>query len=250
MLTSILSDYSFVITIIFICSLVQSLFGVGILLFGTPTFLFFGFSFEEALTFTLPSSLSISILQILSNYEVITDKKTSILIIMPSLFIGLLLLIYINNSNIIQLLVGVMLVLVAITRFSIDFNNIVTIFIKKYQNITLAMTGFIHGFTNLGGGLLTFYSSTKYSDKKMITANIAFIYAIFAIIQLTFLSLSSKINFHIISLILPIISGLIFIFSGKYLIENIRGKDYAKIITLIIFIYGLLSILGFFKQYG
>ena len=68
---------------------------------------------------------------------------------MPSLFIGLLLLIYINNSNIIQLLVGVMLVLVAITRFSIDFNNIVTIFIKKYQNITLAMTGFIHGFTNL-----------------------------------------------------------------------------------------------------
>jgi len=247
MSTAIISDFSFVIIVISLCSLVQSLFGVGILLFGTPTFLFLGFSFEEALSFTLPSSLSISILQIFSNYDVITDKKKSILIIMPSLFLGLLLLSYISKSNIIQLLVGVMLVFVAATRLSTYLNNAVTFFIKKYQNFTLVITGFIHGFTNLGGGLLTFYSASKYSDKKMITANIAFIYAIFAVIQLIFLFFFSKINFHIVSIILPIISGLIFIFSGKYLIENIREKDYSKIITLIIFIYGLLSILGFFK---
>tara|TARA_X000001036_G_C20688060_1_gene808420 strand:+ start:2432 stop:3172 length:741 start_codon:yes stop_codon:yes gene_type:complete len=246
MLASILNDYFIVIIVICVCSFIQSLFGVGVLLFGTPTFIFLGFSFEESLVFTLPASLSISILQIYSNRLLIKDKPQSILIILPSLSLGLFFLIFINQSDIVQFFIGLILIFVALTRLFNNLYNYVTSLMKSYQKITLGFTGFIHGFTNLGGGLLTFYSATKYSDKKVITANIAFIYAIFAVIQITFLILFSEFSFNFISILLPLLSGLIFIFSGTYLIETIKDKDYSIIITLIIFVYGLLSIVDFF----
>tara|TARA_B100000989_G_scaffold256321_1_gene205460 strand:- start:19609 stop:20352 length:744 start_codon:yes stop_codon:yes gene_type:complete len=247
MLTTILNDYSVVIFVICICSLIQSLFGVGILLFGTPTFLFLGFSFEEALGFTLPASLSISILQIFSNHTLIMDRTISVLIVIPSLSLGLLFLFLTNQSDITQLFIGLILIFVALTRLSTNLSSYVTSVIKSYQKITLGFTGFVHGFTNLGGGLLTFYSATRYADKKIITSNIAFIYAIFAVIQITYLIFFSRFNFSPLSLVLPFISSLIFIFSGNHLIENIKNKDYSKIITLIIFAYGILSLVGFFK---
>ena len=50
--------------IIFLLATFQSLFGVGLLLFGTPIFLFAGYDFESTLALLLPISISISFLQI------------------------------------------------------------------------------------------------------------------------------------------------------------------------------------------
>ena len=44
-------------------SVVQSVFGVGLLVFGTPTLLLAGYSFEETLAYLLPCSMAISALQ-------------------------------------------------------------------------------------------------------------------------------------------------------------------------------------------
>ena len=41
----------------------QSIFGVGLLLFGTPLFLFFNYGFSETLSILLPASISISFFQ-------------------------------------------------------------------------------------------------------------------------------------------------------------------------------------------
>ena len=46
-------------------SIFQSIFGVGILLFGTPTFLLLGYNYFETLNIILPWSLIISLLQII-----------------------------------------------------------------------------------------------------------------------------------------------------------------------------------------
>src|ERR687885_1890760 len=45
-------------------SVVQSVFGVGLLVFGTPTLLLAGYSFEETLAYLLPCSMAISALQV------------------------------------------------------------------------------------------------------------------------------------------------------------------------------------------
>ena len=48
---------------------IQSLFGVGVLLFGTPILLVLGYDFITALTILLPISLTINLLQVSKDYR-------------------------------------------------------------------------------------------------------------------------------------------------------------------------------------
>ena len=50
--------------IVALFSTVQSVFGVGLLVFGTPTLLLLGCSFEETIAYLLPSSALISVMQV------------------------------------------------------------------------------------------------------------------------------------------------------------------------------------------
>ena len=58
-----------IIILLIITSAIQSLFGVGVLLFGTPVLLLLGYSFIESLLILLPVSISINILQISKDYK-------------------------------------------------------------------------------------------------------------------------------------------------------------------------------------
>src|SRR5689334_5010852 len=49
-------------------SVVQSLFGIGLLVFGTPSLLLLGYSFADTLAILLPASITISVLQVLSSH--------------------------------------------------------------------------------------------------------------------------------------------------------------------------------------
>ena len=60
------------IIIIFLATF-QSIFGVGLLLFGTPLFLMIGYDFSSTLTIVLPVSVLISFLQII--YKNQLNKK-------------------------------------------------------------------------------------------------------------------------------------------------------------------------------
>ena len=48
-----------------VCVLIQSLYGVGLLIFGTPILLILGLEFTTVLGLLLPSSVLLSILQIM-----------------------------------------------------------------------------------------------------------------------------------------------------------------------------------------
>ena len=61
------------IGIIIFLIVVQSIFGVGLLLFGTPTFLILGYDFANTINILMPVSISISILQFFKSE--ISDKK-------------------------------------------------------------------------------------------------------------------------------------------------------------------------------
>ncbi len=69
----------FEISILFSLVIFQSLFGVGLLLFGTPIFLLLGNNFESTLILILPVSITISLLQLIyhknsRNYHILEFK--------------------------------------------------------------------------------------------------------------------------------------------------------------------------------
>ena len=68
--------------IIIVISLIffQSIFGVGLLIFGTPTFLLLGYNFDLILSFLVPISCTISLLQFIFSKDKIKEhvKKFTI----------------------------------------------------------------------------------------------------------------------------------------------------------------------------
>ena len=51
------------IVVIFFLITIQSIFGVGLLLFGTPSFLLLGYDFANTINILMPVSITISALQ-------------------------------------------------------------------------------------------------------------------------------------------------------------------------------------------
>ena len=65
-------DSFFEIIIILTLIVIQSVFGVGLLLFGTPSFLVLGYDFANTINILMPVSISISALQFFKSK--ISDK--------------------------------------------------------------------------------------------------------------------------------------------------------------------------------
>ena len=90
----------FIILIIVVTAAIQSFFGVGVLLFGTPLMLLLGYPFLETLLVLLPVSVLINILQIYKDYTFV-DKKIYIDILkytVPFIIISLYLISKINYN--------------------------------------------------------------------------------------------------------------------------------------------------------
>ena len=54
---------------IFFTAIVQSIFGTGVLLFGTPILLILGYNFQYALIILLPTSILINFFQLKNNFN-------------------------------------------------------------------------------------------------------------------------------------------------------------------------------------
>ena len=75
--------------IISLFAILQSIVGVGLLLFGTPTLLLLGYTYEVVLSLILPASIVISALQVRENYSIVYGKKYLFVYTLPSIGLGL-----------------------------------------------------------------------------------------------------------------------------------------------------------------
>ena len=130
MMYDITSNY-LLYAIIFLFSVVQSVFGVGLLLFGTPTLIFLGYSYVETLWIVLPSSIAISTFQIISDYRLIYSKKPVYFFTLPAIIIGLVIVIVNENSIDISKVIGSGLLFVALIRISVNLREYLHRIIKK-----------------------------------------------------------------------------------------------------------------------
>ena len=220
--------------IITIFCFVHSIFGLGLLLLGTPTFLLMGYTYFEVLNILLPYSILISFLQIISNKDKSIEFSKKIFIFsIPFLIFGLILVKYLENKINLIFLVSIVLVIFSII-------NILNL--KKYKfkikniNFSLIILGFIHGLTNLGGTLLSILSSNISDNKNIIRYNIASGYFIFAIFQISFINIFyQKINLIYLKFIwIPI---LIF-FLSQIIFKKIKNILYYKLLNYFTLIYG------------
>ena len=229
--------------IILLLSLVQSIFGVGLLLFGTPTLLLLGYSYDVTLWILLPASMLISLSQVIGNNDLIVTEKKLYVATLPPLVLGLFLVV--TNENFIDItkVVGAALILIGLLRISKRLEKILKIFLSKNTILFYFFLGGIHGISNMGGGPLTVLMSSLHATKESIRANIAQIYFLFAFFQLLVLSITRLESFNPPYLMLSLVAIISYFFLGKKLALLLSNEKYQYFISLLILCYGIFSFL-------
>ena len=238
-----MTEIHYLVIIIAVFSIVQSIFGVGLLLFGTPTLLLLEYSYSETLWLLLPCSVTISLIQVVNDYKLIEAKKRAVYLVIPTLVLSLALVVtYANGINITRI-VGVLLLLIGVIRFSSKLQALLVSMVKEHIQIYYIIIGVVHGISNMGGGPLSILMSTIYSKKEIIRANIAFIYLILAISQIVVLSIISNASLRSEVMWLIPISLVSYVFTSKFISSKVNNNKFAFILNVMVLVYGILAII-------
>lgn len=185
--------------LILILSVVQSLFGVGLLLFGTPLLLIMGHEYTEALMYLLPASAALSWSQVKDyRHEKLNGgyRKFFFLLCLPTLFTGMIIATKLDIKFEIKIFVTAMLFIAFVLRTSSSLREKLQQKMKSNLAMALASMGFIHGLSNMGGSILTPLASSLYKDKNKVIAAVSFAYAFMASLQLLVLVFINGQPFH------------------------------------------------------
>jgi hypothetical protein len=228
-----------ILTIIF-SSIVQSLLGVGVLLFGTPILLLLNFEYFQVLNVLLPVSLLINIFQFKRRTSIIDKNlaKDFIILVLPLVALSLTVAAYVDLDF--TLLVGLFLIFISISKvLKLNLNALL------HGKIYLLAMAVIHGLTNLGGSLLVGYISLKGWDKIKTRTNIAFCYFSFALTQLVTLKINGKLIFDIYILIYAPLGLFIFYVTNKFVFTKIVESSFSRLISLLLFVFGIILLFNF-----
>lgn len=222
-------------------SIIQSIFGVGVLLFGTPILLAFGYEFIEVIIILLPISLTISLFQIIKDYRMIDTVFYKKIVIYSIPFVVIFLILVTRSKINIGMIIGMFLIFVAIKDYSHRLNNIIES-LTKHERIYLITMGIIHGTTNLGGSLLTAIVHNKKYEKNVTRATVAVSYATFAIFQIATLLFSDGISRikYVETTIYLIVGVIIYLFIGTTIYVEISSYSYKKYFAIFLFSSGVL----------
>ena len=228
--------------IIVLLSIFQSVFGIGLLIIGTPTFLLLGYNFFDVLNILLPFSITISLLQVIYSKEIDSGfNKKILLYCIPSLILALSILVKYENNIDFILLISFTIIFFSILNLS-KFKNIIFNDSDQRINISLVILGLIHGFTNLGGSFFTLICANINKQKKLIRHNIANGYLILGVAQLLFINIFYKtlIVSNLYYLYIPILS----FFVAQYFYNKINSQLFSKILNITVLLYGIYIFLN------
>ena len=231
-------DY-FVVGVVLFTSAIQSLFGVGVLLFGTPLLLIYGYEFTETLSILLPLSLSINALQIFREWQHINVpffKRLSLYSI-PCIVLSLVLVTEAEFDF--SIIVGLFLVLISMRFVSQNLWNTMLYFLK-FEKVYFAVTGTIHGLTNLGGALLTTKVFSHNWNVQQKRSTISASYFTFALFQMaTLISVNEFKGFSVWYLVAGI---TVFFICERFVYSKIATSKYDVGFALFLFCSGVTLI--------
>ena len=237
------TELAIVITVI-ICSIIQSFFGVGLLVFGTPVLLLLGVPFQQALIYLLPCSIFVSALQVVEGWSLIQIKQKIFFLMLPSILVGVFLIFYLEKKLNARIPIGILLLVTTFLRLTSIGRTLLKEFFQKRENLSLISIGLIHGLTNMGGSLLTIYASNVFRGKNVLRANIALIYLLMASTQMAYLTvMHNDLMNSLLFLIVPL-SGCIFLLLGNRIFRIQKNTDqfYQNLLSGFILLLALLML--------
>lgn len=229
-----------ILAVIFFVALLQSIFGVGVLLVGTPLLMLFGYSYFDVLSLTLPTSLIISLSQVIKHYKFINISlfKKSFPIVITMIIIGMFLAKYLGGF--VGIIMGLFLF---ITSFKATVNAILPPNSSKQRlSIVIFFMCLIQGTTSLGGAILPTIVSQKCHDKEQKLGTTAAIYVLFQLTQIAFILLNNyQLNFSKTGICM-FIGFISYSLIGKNLFQAIKSEGYAKYLRLFIRVVAILLV--------
>jgi uncharacterized membrane protein YfcA len=230
-----------ILIIVVITSFIQSIFGVGVLLFGTPLLLLQGYSFIQTVIILLPISLAINLIQISKDFRSIDPDFYKKILLYSVPFVVIFLFVVTRVKINIGIIIGLFLLVVAVKNHSQRVNHFIQ-FLVRYERVYFIIMGTVHGLTNLGGSLLTAIVHGKEYEKNCSRVTIAVSYATFAVFQILTLVISGysfNISFSGIGLYL-LIGITIFILTEKLVYMDLTNKNYSSSFAAFLLLSGIL----------
>ncbi|MDC0247988.1 hypothetical protein OAK00_02420 [Pelagibacteraceae bacterium] len=236
--------------VLIVLIIVQSIFGIGLLLFGTPTFLILGYDFLNTLNFLLPISIVISFLQLISFKrpfkKIIYDYN---LFCLP--FLVLFLIIALNFKDVLNFKVYVAIVLIVSSILTLKKNTFFPLkkIILKYKKFILIFIGSVHGLTNMGGGFLSIFSSLINNKDKNYTRHfISYSYLAMGVLQYIILLFLEYKNLSFSKIYYVLLVLIVYLPSQK-LFKKFNNILFSKIISIIALFYGSVILISNFYIY-
>lgn len=232
-----------IVIVIIITAFIQSIFGVGVLLFGTPLLLLLGYGFIDAIIILLPISISINLIQIAKDYRSVDFNFYKKILIYTIPFVIIFLFLVTQEQINIGLIVGMFLLAVAVKDYSLTVNRFIN-FTMRYEKTYFSIMGIIHGLTNLGGSLLTAIVHSKDYTKHITRVTVAISYATFAAFQILTLLISGiNVDIQLMGIGIYMVFGVtIFLLTEKFVFMEIDNKNYSIYFAVFLFVTGVLLI--------
>jgi len=224
-------------------SVVQSLFGMGLLVFGTPTLLLLGFDFFQTLATLLPASIVISCLQILENPSIERHfAKQFAVWCLPPLGLSLAALSVYGSTIPLELVIGSLLLFFASFQMLPQLAARTRTFVLQNSTAWMVVMGMVHGVSNLGGGVLSVVASAHFRDKIEVRHCIAFCYLCFATVQLLILFIFKPAHFDWSNLLVMVLAGSVYLTVGRRTFKIVSQIVYERLFLAFMYAYGLALI--------
>ena len=236
---------------VFLLASIQSIVGVGILVIGTPLLLLLKYDLIFAISFLLPISIITSFVNLIVDFifkrriSYNINLKYFCIYALPSVFVGLLILSYLNTKINFNIIVSLIILLSIISKNFIK--KVIQDLSYNFKKILLIIIGLMHGLTNSGGTLLSILLVFVNSNKYTTRGQLALFYFILASLQFIFFSILFREKLLELNQIylfsIPLCFGVLL---GNILIDRINYYFYAKLVYSLATIAALFLMLKVF----
>ena len=221
-----------VLFLVVLLIIIQSTLGAGILIFGVPILTIYGFEYLDIVGLLLPPSMTISTLQLFKYRSVKTDEFKRLPAAILGIIIGLIILTKLDVTGIVPPIIGSLMLLAALLRTSASTKRKTEHFFSQNRSSFHFFNAILHGFTNLGGVLLTVYSSSAHKAKVQSVSCTALFYLVYAVSQMTILMMVGQKEIFKAGLVYVPATALIYITLGRRSFVSISQERFDTITTL------------------
>lgn len=227
-----------------VCVLIQSVYGVGLLVFGTPILLIWGLEFTTLLGLLLPSSVLLSILQIMhtKSQTVVETEMAPVAII--GVIAGIIILLQAQEPEQLPVIMAATMLFVAVMRSVPSAIHWIGNGLYRHRYIFHFLNAIFHGFTNQGGTLLSSYSTFVYREKYQALRCTSFFYLIYASAQIATLIAFGKLEIFFDGLLFMPVTAVIYIVLGRRSFKHLNQDLFFRLATMF---FWLAAVVFFIK---